>query len=491
MKSSTCHKRNCSAISSSVSVSCPYFVCHTSSHDAGVWDAKITTLPGAYLFAALVHSFLGPLGVPVCSVSGLRLLASVCVGVTGAIASACVGQLAILRHPHLTWRSPLVWFPAMLGGMAVSFYPPLAMCGTLWYTDGPATLTLLASLWLSLKDQHSAAAALAGLAVLCRQTNAVWMLVVAVSASLRALPPSPDAPTSIVTAAVRVLSHLPSLWRVVVPYALVFCGFAAFVVANGSIVVGDHENHAMTFHFAQAGYAWIMSSVMVLPVALESLPAWGSAGMEVLAGRCLPCGASSAVSRVRRALDRANDPDTVTVSDAPIRGGRVCAWGTRVLVLLLLGVVASVGGFYGTLDHPFLLADNRHSMFYVWRWFLKDRPALWASLGPVYVASLVLLASAWTFTRGPARLADGMVVFDAVVLASVLALAGAPLAEPRYWTPLVVLTIIHTPPPRRRFGVVSYSVLVLAMFGVHCAMMSLFLWGWFTWGDGSVARFMW
>lgn len=76
-----------------------------------------------------------------------------------------------------------------------------------------------------------------------------------------------------------------------------------------------------------------------------------------------------------------------------------------------------------SLVHPFLLSDNRHFPFYVWRRLLRF-PALRAGLSPIYVVCGWLLVSRLHERKGT------LWVMTYVAAAAVV-LVPSPLLEPR------------------------------------------------------------
>lgn len=57
----------------------------------------------------------------------------------------------------------------------------------------------------------------------------------------------------------------------------------------------------------------------------------------------------------------------------------------------------------------------------------------------------------------------------------------------RYFTPPLVLALLHMPPPYRW----AAQLTTAAYVGVTAALLYVFACRPFTWADGSVARFMW
>lgn len=133
------------------------------------------------------------------------------------------------------------------------------------------------------------------------------------------------------------------------PFAPVIVGAAAFVYWNGSIVLGDHEHHKLSPHWAQPWYG----------IALASFFAWPSLLLPFTR------------EKYRR---------------------QILEWKP----LIITSVCALAAIHYGTVTHPFILADNRHYAFYVWRKIIHRTE--WAPylLGIPYA----ILARVWWINLG-------------------------------------------------------------------------------------------
>jgi alpha-1,2-glucosyltransferase len=147
---------------------------------------------------------------------------------------------------------------------------------------------------------------------------------------------------------------------------------------------------------------------------------------------------------------------------------------------LLVGAFGAWTSFlyHYSYPHPFLLADNRHYVFYLWQRFLhKDSVRL--ALAPVsfYCAFAVLQ-----------RLVNekGLLWTLGYCCALFMTLVPAALLEPRYFIPGVFVAHMNIAQP------MSSSVQsLLAFAGVNVATLYVFLCRPFEWHDGSVARFIW
>jgi len=124
---------------------------------------------------------------------------------------------------------------------------------------------------------------------------------------------------------------------VLMPQALVVSAFIMFVCINQGIVVGDRSAHQATINIPQIFYFAFFMGFMLLPLILVSLP------------------------------------DLVR---SIFRGYR------EFIILTILGLVVV---HFNTIVHPYLLADNRHYTFYIWKRLYEWYPITRYLLVPVYV----------------------------------------------------------------------------------------------------------
>ncbi len=516
------------------------------------WDDKITTLPGLYIVAVGLHRAglalhsLFPASMPesVCSPSFLRQVNHLFAALTVVIVAL------ILRHLHgpavAASHSLWLWSRALF----IALFPPLSFFYSLYYTDAGSSFTVLLTYYLSLRASAAsrpspsapsprlaagfgwqlAAGAAGAAAVLFRQTNAVWVALICAIGILSDLsaPPTPAQPAEEGGARAEWLSgareglkgkrrggksssaesaHLPSIpapapgsvsaaqplslldaplgaYRSALslarnplplvrrwPLLSVLLAFALFLVANGGVVVGDKANHQPARHLAQLCY---MAAVAVSGVAPSAL---------VCAGRAV-------LSFIRT--------QPTTSQQRP----STRAWVRPLLWAAALCAGAAVCVRWGTLAHPFLLADNRHLPFYLWRRLISPFPAAKYLYLPLYAAAAALAdASLARAARAGGALATvGQPLARAgFYLCTAAALVPSPLIEPRYFVVPWLWVALHqpawTPAPgkaRRRWreSAVDLVWLVGAVV-VNVAAWAVFLYKPFSWPDGSVARFMW
>ncbi|CAD6190875.1 unnamed protein product [Caenorhabditis auriculariae] len=204
----------------------------------------------------------------------------------------------------------------------VQTLPVLLHSSVLLYTD---LLSLTAVVWgLSIRSPSVSALCFL-VATLTRQTNIVWAAVYAASRLLARH--RSDRPFR------STFSSLLYLW----PFELLALAFAAFVVINdGKFVLGDAKAHEPKLHLAQFFYCLIF---------------------------CAAHGCLQALPLISPLLKKALRPSRLAIS-----------------------LVVAFCFYRYSYDHPYLLADNRHFTFYIWRRFLAN-PLIRTSLAPICVLS--------------------------------------------------------------------------------------------------------
>ena len=254
---------------------------------------------------------------------------------------------------------------------------------------------------------------------------------------------SPDYLLTIISITACLLSiatqpkRLASLLLALAPFLLLAASFLAFILWNGSVVLGDKGNHHATLHLPQMLYLWPFITFFSWPLLLPYL-----LFTPVILLTWLPLfSALECAQRFKR-----------TPTLLP-----------RLLLILLALTLTCVIIHLNTLVHPFTLADNRHYIFYTFRrllrpWYLR------------YAASTLYLLCAWAciqtlgteptdtqlFAPTPSNLERRLPVpngqhsarisFTLVLLAtSALQLVTAPLVEPRYFILPWVFWRLHVP----------------------------------------------
>lgn len=177
-----------------------------------------------------------------------------------------------------------------------------------------------------------------------------------------------------------------------VPHVAVLAMFVLFVIVNGGVVlgmvplkslpvcdlmldIGDKSNHVATIHLAQLLYIWplfvFFSAPLFIPYVLRVI--------------------TSILSPTQKSPNRptsTGEPRTEHKQSAALtifnRLGSNTSLQASIVTIGAL-VVATAIVKYNTIIHPFTLADNRHYMFYVFRYSILRAWWVRYTLVPVYV----------------------------------------------------------------------------------------------------------
>jgi alpha-1,2-glucosyltransferase len=339
----------------------------------------------------------------------------------------------------------------------------------LYYTDVASTFFTL-SAWLAARRMTSRLAGLlGGLAVLMRQTNAVWVAFIAARSVIEIClldfkqedSKNKGKKTSFsknndvgvdtnLTADVSLLLQRAwtlrfTLVSLLWPLLSVVLAFAGFVLHNGGIVVGDKDNHVPVRHLMQPFYFVLYSTICLAPAY------WTS-------------------KAIKRTVSKTLTSSTVK---------------SAALVFSLATITASAIN-KGTLVHPFLLADNRHYTFYLWRRVINCTPWMRYALIPAYIYGIVAINALFAGSCGKRA---GQRPIERILFAATVAVVLIPahLIEFRYYTIAFYALFMMSSTP-------SVAALVVTATGFAvCDAVTLYVFAMrpFAWGDGSIARFMW
>lgn len=206
-------------------------------------------------------------------------------------------------------------------------------------------------------------------------------------------------------------------WKITLPFILVALQFAFYLVWNkGAITLGDQDNHTLSLHFAQLLYFVLFTAAFSMPLVTQKWIRW----------------------YFRRLL----------------------CWRT----VLELAVIVLIVHFF-TVEHPFILADNRHYTFYLWRRLL--RPPRGYLLVPVYHA-----AALWFFYPLSCDITT-----VAYLAATSAVLVPTPLLEPRYFIVsyfLWRLYLVRRAVTWREIG--WYECINAATIAAFCHTKTHFMW---------------
>ncbi|KAF8851649.1 hypothetical protein BDZ45DRAFT_717315 [Acephala macrosclerotiorum] len=378
-----------------------------------VWDPKLTTPPGLYVFATLFSKLFRSFW---CSLFTLRLFNVCALIMTMSYASHCRSLITLI------WKSnPALHVSKWIGAgkpispaslhtsLNIALFPLLFFFSGLFYTDVLSTCIVLRMYRLFLERKGAYTNSHEGLvwmyftgivALAMRQTNIFWVAVfmgglelvrtikITQTASGEVQPaprnwkeaviaklteysdgeihdiPLRDASVHdfalcavsiVVAACFRPLILSTRLW----PYIALLISFGAFVFWNGGVVLGDKENHVATIHLAQMLYIWPLMAFFSLPLIVPVGLAFFQSLTKLLALPLFP--------------------------KLFWKYFRVTTYIGLALSSTLIVIK------FNTIIHPFTLADNRHYMFYVFRLTILRHPFIRYLLAPIYLGCAYLV----------------------------------------------------------------------------------------------------
>ena len=450
-------------------------------------DPKVTTFPGIYILSGLawaaVRSITG--ACCCCSVAFLRSV-NPALALVGARLSH---ELCVVQGGRANRRSSAV--DAVVDAALATTFPLHFFFIFLYYTDTASTVFVLAT-WLALtKERYALSGILGGCSILMRQTNAVWMVCLvgwdvvdhAVAASMAASTSESSktakairTPGDVVRSTIRyVWAERSTCVRRYGLHALSALAFAAFVVHNGAVVIGDRANHVPVRHWVQPFYFYLF-------LVLSTLPLWAGRGWVAFRHR-------------RRRDDHDHDlpvPPPLLLLPLPV-------------LLLLAAALLAVDR--GTLVHPFMLADNRHYTFYLWRRFIGASDLSRYYFVPLYALSARMATATQDGESPSGRAGSGGAAASAAAASTVktgllaactaAVLVPAHLVEFRYFTVPWFLhmlrpgSVLYVDAAGRPPAMALKLVTLVGYLALNAVTVYVFLHRSFTWGDGTVGRFMW
>eukprot|EP00062_Callorhinchus_milii_P022013 gi/632979347/ref/XP_007906417.1/ PREDICTED: LOW QUALITY PROTEIN: putative Dol-P-Glc:Glc(2)Man(9)GlcNAc(2)-PP-Dol alpha-1,2-glucosyltransferase [Callorhinchus milii] len=416
------------------------------------WDPMITTLPGLYLVSTGIIKpmtwLLGWTGNVVCSTGMLRFINLLFSTGTLYLLYLLVGKI----HQKDKAASP---FQRIMTPLALASFPLLYFFSFLYYTDVGSTFFILFAYLMCLYGSHKTASCLNFCAVMFRQTNIIWTVFCAGSVVAQKLTETcktnsakkDEKPLSVHDSTaeikkivlflleyVRSLSNLKVLILLIWPYFVLVVGFLVFVFLNGGIVVGDKSSHQATLNFPQLFYFFSFTLAFSVPHLVSP-------------------------SKILSFLDS-------------IRKRKLLYTGLPLVCLFLV--------WKFTYVHKYLLADNRHYTFYVWKNIFQRHELMKYLLIPGYIFA------AWTFIES----LKSKSIFWKLVFFVCLVVATVPqkLLEFRYFIVPYLIYRLNIPMPSGFKIFVELTIYVL----INVATIYLFLNKTFQWHDREeVQRFMW
>ena len=339
---------------------------------------------------------------------------------------------------------------AVIEGFLVSVFPILFFFTFLFYTDQGSVFFIFFCYYLQLKKMYKMSAVIGGIGILYRQTNVVWVIFVAMNAALPVLTEhgNHSKSTDSLVSFVKNLKHLikeafslnikPLLkfvfqvLGIVWSYIIIVLLFVAFVAWNGSITVGAKEDHQACFHAVQIFYFCAFSTIFLLP--------------------------------------------NISILNYIYKFFSFLKKNKAFSFLIIFGIILVI--HFTTKTHRYLLSDNRHYIFYIWKNFFRKHWFLKYSYAPLYFFCLFCI---W---KSVSCCLWKLVFFFGVSFT----LIPSPLFELRYFiTPYIFLRFNI----KRNASILSLLLELAGHISINFITIYIFLYKPFTWsGSTEAQRFM-
>lgn len=405
--------------------------------DWTTWDPKITTPPGLYILGY----FQGKLGSILPWINGRSLLWLRLVNTFGGtvVLPYMLNHLFIL-NPIGFWQSSLILSPI--------FY----IFNFVYYTDVWSSILVISAMSIAVGlpygDVRSCqiSAGLLWISLWFRQTNVIWSLFVLVLViERRAIIRQNFTDSNLNNCIKFLIQFFEDFWVYSWPFLANFGSFVLFLIYNRGITLGDKDNHSVGLHIMQVFYCFVLFTVLTVPVWFsEDYVKWY-------------------MYRFR------------------------FAW---LIVLIEISIIW-VFIRYFLVVHPFLLADNRHYSFYIFK-YLINSPSFWIKyglMGLVYHFSTFVtfhnlngnLFEFSSITDVPFKetrdlpLKPTWITIIAFTCCLIFTLVPSPLFEPRYYIiPFFIYRIIICVPYEEIWNGLGRSNVILIRLYLEFAYLVAF-----------------
>lgn len=430
--------------------------------DIWTWNPKITTPPGLYYIGLVWSKLIQSLRIPCNPVglSSLRMLNTF----GGTIA------LPLALNPIFV-LNPVSWWPT-----TIMAFPVLSTYYYLFYTDVWSTVCIVASLSVAIalpwsdKASIKVSALLGFMSVWMRQTNIIWNLFVLVLVIERRAIIQKNFTDNFFNNCIKFLiQFVEDFYDFALPYVINFVLFFVFLVYNRGITLGDRENHVAGLHIMQFFYCQTF-------LTFFTWPTWFN---------------------------------TTYIKSSIFRYYRQ-PFGVFLEVSAILIIIR-----FFTVAHPFLLADNRHFTFYLWRKVINLRWYTKYLMAPVYHFSIIttfgaLIDESFYFNsisevpfKKPRDLPLKLTGISVIALTGCifLTVVPSPLFEPRYYiVPYIFFRVFSSVIDDPFFAGQHTHGIVLQRLGlelvwlllINVGTIAVFLLRTFRWeGEEMLQRIIW
>ncbi|PBC32667.1 Putative alpha-1,2-glucosyltransferase ALG10-B [Apis cerana cerana] len=395
------------------------------------WNPKITTLPGLYLITTLI---LSPLKL--CNIFYMR-----CINLFGTFLNLYLAQNIIKKISIIYWKQRWNDWMKLIVACNIMFFPPLFFWHFLYYTDVASVNAILLMLLLHLYKQFKTAAFIGLLSILIRQTNIIWVAFITVEHLFDLLDHkiskliSYEQYNSIIYLKLlwkRIIEETCHEWKLLakfilqlcvqlLPYIIVCLLFVSFVLWNKGIVVGDRTAHVPTFHIPQLLYFSIFLFCFLWPYMIIS---WKNYFKFI---------------------------------------SKYWIFASCSIIFLIIIV------HFNTFVHPYMLADNRHYVFYFWNKFMGRYKQFKYFLVPLYSFTLYTMFHGLKHLRFITQI--NYILMVSIVLIPQL------LVEPRYFIiPYILYRCFITKPKTWQIIAESITTLIINFLQFYIFINKVFYW---------------
>ena len=298
----------------------------------------------------------------------------------------------------------------------------------------------------SLQDSHITSALTGSIAVCFRQTNIVWVIFVAATSILRHIEDEiPDIGSGVQKFIASILQTVKSRITIILQtafgYICIGIAFVIFIVKNNGIVVGDRSSHQACLHVPQTFYFIGFSAMFSFPLFLTK----------------------SAI-------------EYMTLKARELIACKKKLILTFLMIFLMAVIIAKL-----SFVHEYLLADNRHYTFYVWKKIFERHRLIKYVAIPCYLVGALLMKHLLEEQN------SGIFILLFTVCTALVTVPQK-LLEFRYFIIPYILYRLHVKLPPYWCLALEFSVYMT----LNAFTLVMFLYKPFYWdNEESVQRFMW
>lgn len=381
----------------------------------------------------------------------------------GNIYARLVGDCGVTVLRSLNFVALHAVTPWIVGrDISILAFPLLAFFSTLFYTDLWATVAVLAGLKVGLSGHSVISALILASSLGFRQTNIVWAGYIAVVLLQEEYvkTKSENDPPNFFEDIIGLMKTAIVNPLITLPFVGVAALFGYFLYWNGGIALGDKSNHEVSLNFIQLFHFILHITIFYFPpVALSIFHTY--------------------LTRFR----------SIKIRLLPVLIFFVTSCLVSVCVSVLLNRMEMKA-------HPFLLADNRHYTFYIWRRFYipSNENFMFALIisGPLLLLGLLVFTTPLNLSIITDQRISIPIEQIFFVIAICATLIPSPLLEPRYYLiPILIWRLRYFKEFSYSKGLILYETLWFTL--INALTFYVFLEKPFEWESepGSLQRFMW